>query len=162
MTQLTAAITQWDGQSVDDLKVIYRSHHRNFNFEDEILQSMASAADQQASTWLLKHHLEHGHTLNAADLLPYLGHLEHWSSTLHILQCMDKLIFQPTDKHAFEQFVRSALSSNNKFVRAWAYSSFHLLAQQFFELKHEAAQLLALAEQTEAPSVKARIRQIPH
>ena len=49
---------------------------------------------------------------------------------------------------------------NNKLVRAWAYNGFYEISRQYPEYKEETKKLFAMAMKDEAPSVKARIRNI--
>ena len=51
-------------------------------------------------------------------------------------------------------------SRQEKFVRAWAYNGFYLLAVQHGEYEAEARQLLTMALRDEPASVKARVRNV--
>ncbi len=57
-------------------------------------------------------------------------------------------------------FLRVGLQDKNKFVRAWSYSGFYLLGQQYPEYQDEAKAYIVAAMQDEAPSVQARLRQL--
>jgi len=67
---------------------------------------------------------------------------------------------QKQDKKSVENFLRKTLYNSNKFVRAWTYNGFYLLAKQHPEYHDETEALLESAIKNEAPSVKARIRNI--
>ena len=59
-----------------------------------------------------------------------------------------------------EAFLRQALVSEQKFVRAWAYDGFYQLAKQYPEYQQEAMSFFAMAMDDEVASVKARVRNI--
>ncbi len=63
-------------------------------------------------------------------------------------------------KDEIEKFLRECLGNEKKFVRAWAYNGFQILAEQFSEYKEEVSKLFEQALREEATSVKARIRQL--
>jgi hypothetical protein len=86
--------------------------------------------------------------------------LESWGSKLHLLQCLPHLAIDERAKPALESFLRDSMGSDNKFVRAWAYNGFHVLALQYPQYRAEAKRLLGRALKSEAASVKARIRRI--
>jgi len=50
--------------------------------------------------------------------------------------------------------------SENKFVRSWAYNGFYGLSRQYPEYIQETKQFFEVAMKDEAPSVKARIRNV--
>jgi len=90
-------------------------------------------------------------------LLPQFG---HWETKLHILQCIPFLQIAKTEKKEVEAFLRKCLVDNNKFVRAWAYNGFYEISVQYPEYRNETKQFFDMAMRDEAPSVKARIRNI--
>ena len=111
----------------------------------------------------MKHHFENDHKLGLRDtrkLLNLLPKLEHWEARLHILQCMPYLPITKPEKKQVALFLRCCLTDHNKFVRAWAYSGFYELSIQYPEFRKEAMQFFDMAEKDEAPSVKARIRNV--
>ena len=93
-------------------------------------------------------------------LFKALSTLKSWESKLHILQCIPYMSIGRSQKKDVEAFLRLCLSDSNKFVRAWAYNGFYELACQHSEYKDEAKLFLAMAMKDEAPSIKARIRNI--
>ncbi|MGB0867358.1 MAG: hypothetical protein ACPGSC_12680 [Granulosicoccaceae bacterium] len=157
---LKEALKAAQGQPVDALAQLYRTHADDSDFQARLLSCLRQATPLIEATWLLKHHLEQGHRLQASKLVAVLDKLSHAESKLHALQCFDKLDIGAADQAALEAFCRHCLLVEHKFVRAWAYSGFAHLARRFPELAAEAEQLLACALEHEVPSVKARIRQI--
>ncbi|WP_448250543.1 hypothetical protein [Thalassotalea agariperforans] len=57
-------------------------------------------------------------------------------------------------------FLIITLTDQNKFVRAWTYNGLYELSKQHPEYIKEAKQFFEMAMRDEAPSVKARIRNI--
>ncbi|WP_286235611.1 hypothetical protein [Thalassotalea sediminis] len=58
------------------------------------------------------------------------------------------------------KFLRQTLTDQNNFVRAWSYNGFYELSRQHSMYKDETEQYFEMAMRDEAPSVKARIRNI--
>ena len=80
------------------------------------------------------------------------------SQSGHILQCLPYLAIPKKDKDKVQRFLRKCLVEDNKFLRAWAYNGFYELAVQYPEHVEETKQFFEMAMRDEAPSVKARIR----
>ncbi|MEM6985651.1 MAG: hypothetical protein AAF499_03850 [Pseudomonadota bacterium] len=153
----------WDGKSTAYLEAIYARTHGAPQLIDELIRSLDELPLQPGASWLLKHSLEQGARLSSAqtdELLNRLASLRDWPATLHLLQCLPWLQMSTDHKGAVEPFVRDNLTSQNKFVRAWALNGFILLSHQFDELAAEADSRVAHALENEAPSVKARLRAI--
>ncbi|WOO41064.1 hypothetical protein [Rubellicoccus peritrichatus] len=156
-------IEKWDGKSADDIGQVYEDYGHQPDFTDLLIESMQHTSLQKGSTWLLKKHLESGEQLSdkqVSRIFKLLPRLEHWETKLHILQIMPYVLIRPAYKCGVESFLRECLKDKNKFVRAWAYNGFNELASQYEEYLAEAKQLLETALREEAPSVKARIRNI--
>lgn len=161
--ELSQAIQRWDGKSTDDIAEIYTRHHASQDFTTQLLDCLLSPTLQVGASWLLKKWLEDGHALTGlqvAVIFRSLAKLEHWQSCLHLLQCLDRLPIGEPDKLLVEQFLRENLNHSNKFVRAWSYNGFYVLARQHPEYRAETAQFFAMALRDEAPSVVARIRNL--
>ena len=95
-----------------------------------------------------------------ADIRSGYG-LDVWESKLHLLQCMAYLPVPKSQLPSVESFIRTNLTSDNKFVRAWAYSGFYQLARQVPTLQAEASALFHHALDTEtAGSVRSRINRV--
>ena len=156
-------IASWDGKSVAALRSTYERHGADEDFIATVLEHLADVDLQRAATWLLKKHLEEGNSVSAADCqaifrrLPVQG---HWESRLNLLQCIPYLNIFENDRAGFEQFLEACLASENKFVRAWAYNGFHELSLRFPRYRDRVGRMLDHASESEAASVRARIRNI--
>ena len=169
---LQSSLLAWNGKSADDIGQIFQSHKSAKEFTDNLLQLIAgselvNAQDVQnvqiGATWLLKAWLEEGGTLSLKQtnsIYRQLAQLMHWESRLHILQSLPFLKISKSNKSRLETFLRECLVDSNKFVRAWTYNGWYLLAQQHPEFQEEVEKFLEMALRDEAPSVKARIRNL--
>jgi len=160
---LRAAISKWNGKYVSDLEDIYKIHATQADFVNKLLGLIADGTYQSGATWLLKHYLDKGNSLRNSDVsrvYEMLKTLIPWQAKLHVLQSVEYLPIAADDAKLFEQFLRIAITDNNKFVRAWAYNGFYLLAKQYDEYRMEVEQFFNMAMNDEMPSVKARIRNI--
>jgi len=118
---------------------------------------------QSGASWLLKRYFEDGRTVDseqASNILSQLNDLKTWEAKLHILQCLSEIPIAGDRKGDVERFLRTSLSSENKFVRAWTYNGFYILCNQYPEYKQETKEFFDMAMRDEAPSVRARIRNI--
>ena len=162
-TALTEEMVAWDGKSAAALRSIYKRHHAEEDFVATILQHLAEVESQRVATWLLKKHLESGNTLTAAECRAIFGGLslqEHWESKLHLLQSIPYLNIVEEDCAALERFLDAGVRSDRKFVRAWAYNGFNELSLRFPRYRKMTDRMLAQARESEAASVRARIRNI--
>lgn len=160
---LLEEIASWDNKSAGALQSTYERHSNEEGFLATILEQIADVELQRAATWLLKRHLEAGNALSAGGSRAILGVLcdqEHWESKLHILQSLAYLDIPEDQSAGLERFLDSCLGSDNKFLRAWAYNGFNELSLRFPRYREEVNLMLARAGESEAPSVRARIRNI--
>ncbi len=160
---LLEEIASWDGKSATALQSTHERHSDDEDFLATILEHIADVELQRAATWLLKRHLEAGNSLSPGDSRAILGVLsdqEHWESRLHLLQCLPYLDIPEDQSTGLEQFLDSCLESDNKFLRAWAYNGFNELSLRFPRYREEVNLMLARAVESEAASVRARIRNI--
>ena len=156
-------IAKWDGKSSSDIKAIYGNYCNNQDFISTLIKCITEIALQNGATWLLKHHLENNSGQSDKEInkiFKLLPKLDHWEAKLHILQCLPYLTIHTKEKKGVETFLRKNLVDKNKFVRAWTYNGFYQLSLQHPEYHEETQQFLAMAMRDEAPSVKARIRNI--
>lgn len=167
MLNIREALSSWDGKSVDTLNDLYCRFSHDSSFIQTIISFIESTNAQTSTkkgvTWLLKKHLESGGSLSLSHqnlIYASLHPDEHWENRLHLLQCIPYIPVPPGKVKHLEDFLRKSLQDSNKFIRAWAYNGFYDLSQQFPEYKEEAEHFLTLAMKDEAPSVKARIRNI--
>lgn len=156
-------IAEWDGKSAIDIKSIYDAHNEDTNFADTIITLSFTKACETGATWLLKAWLESGNTLERAQVGKIFGslhQLEHWESKLHLLQSIPFMAITDAESGNVYQFLKRTLTDQNKFVRAWSYNGFYELSRQHSSYENEAKQYIEMAMRDEAPSVKARIRNI--
>lgn len=160
---LKQALHNWNGKSAQDIGDIYSARCQQDDFMPEVVSLMADLSLQRGATWLLKHALASGFTLKddlSREIFGLLTALADWQSRLHLLQSLPSLPIPVADKQRLELFLRACLSDSNKFVRAWAYNGFYLLACAYPEYREEVRQFFQLAMQDEPASVKARLRNI--
>ena len=156
-------LEEWDGKSSGDIRRIYAQYVDQASFSSNLIKLMKNVNTQKGATWLLKHYIENDNTLKQSQsnaVLNIADKLEAWESKLHLLQSLPYISISKFRKETVEHFIRACLTEKNKFVRAWAYNSFYLLAKQYPEYEHEMELFLEMAMRDEAPSVKARIRNI--
>ena len=79
---------------------------------------------------------------------------------MHVLQCLAGWPLPARSRKPLEAFVRESFESPVKFVRAWAYSGLHALAEEFEDLRPEAMEALEGALEDGPASVKARVRKL--
>ncbi len=156
-------IISWDGKSSNDIDAIYGRHNEENTFASNIIDLSEQEGLQKGTTWLLKRYLENGQTITPSEIalvFKLLRKLGHWESKLHILQCIPFMQIAITEKAEVETFLRKCLVDDNKFVRAWAYNGFYEISVQYPEYRNETKQFFEMAMRDEAPSVKARIRNV--
>ncbi len=160
---LRTDLAAWDGKSVDDIEHVYDRYCREPSFVSDILGLATEATLQNGATWLLKHHVDASNSLSSDEIVRFyalLPNLTHWESRLHILQCIPHLPVPTEHREAVEAFLRTNMTDEVKFVRAWAYGGYWELARQYPAHRAEAERLCETAMHHEAPSVKARLRQV--
>lgn len=158
-------IRQWDGKDTDVLTDYYRQYSGLPAFASQLIAMLTETDLQPAASWLLKHGLEHTPPLQLiaqqeVSLLCSVPQLVCWQSRLHLLQILQYVLVPDDAVGPLVHFLRAGLQDSNKFVRAWSYSGFYLLGQQYPEYQDEARAYIVTAMQDEAPSVKARLRQL--
>lgn len=156
-------IAAWDEKSAADIKAIYDAHHAEADFADSIIDLSFTQTFEKGATWLLKAWLESGHTLTKSQIRKIYGaldQLEHWEARLHVLQCIPFMPIPEVESKNVYTFLRLSLTDQNKFVRAWSYNGLYELSKQYSKYLNETRQYFEMAMCDEAPSVKARIRNI--
>jgi hypothetical protein len=160
---LEQELSSWDKKSALDIQAIYDSYHTQSNFAETIIKLSLTGTHEKGATWLLKLWLESGNMLaksQISKIYKSLKQLEHWEAKLHVLQAIPFMAIDDTNKNNVYNFLRTNLTDQNKFVRAWSYNGFHELSRQHPEYLEETQQYFEMAMRDEAPSVKARIRNI--
>lgn len=156
-------IAKWDGKSAADIALVFESHRGDPEFASDLIRLIRKAELQTGATWLLKAWMEADNRCSARQchrIYGMLDKLSAWEAKLHVLQCMPYMPVAKASKERVECFLRTTLSDSNKFVRAWTYNGWYLLAERFPEYKKEVEQFFEMAMRDEAASVKARIRNI--
>lgn len=163
--KLIDEIAIWDKRSVHIVRDIYKRYHNDKSFLTGIIDMMISEPLQNAATWLLKYHLSNkSNKLSETQInavYKTTPHLKDWQSRLHILQIMALMPVPENRRKETEGFVRSSMTSDIKFVRAWSYDGFYQLALQYPQYRHEAEVIFKNAHENDpAGSVKSRLRNI--
>lgn len=156
-------LAQWNGKVVEVVDDIYSRHAEAPDFAQRLVAGLEQVDIQRGASWLLKHFFENGGALDANQIstaYATLPHLAHWETKLHILQSMPYMPIGENDLEAVEPFLKAALNDKKKFVKAWAYNGYHLLAQQHEGFRVEVDLLLQKGLVDESGSIKARIRNI--
>ncbi|WP_299976049.1 hypothetical protein [uncultured Pseudoteredinibacter sp.] len=157
----------WDGKDTDWLEQFYRVNVEDSSFEELIylwpIEMEASDRLYISLSHLLKKHCDSGYIVLAKhnrSILSVLENEPHWQTLLHILQSFKSFELIEEDRASWERILKSALTSENKFVRAWSYYAWVLFAERFPGYKAEVSDYIEMALRDEAASVKARIRQM--
>ena len=162
--ELQDILQNWDGKHMGFLQQLYHSYVNEPDFFSALVEITISSKDlQAASTWLIKHHYDEGKQLKKADLATlYQGfpNLAGWEARLHILQILNRIKIEYSQLEAVDEFVRTNLNSENKFVKAWAYQGLFELCSYIPEYKNEVKLLCDNAMLTESAAVKSRVKKI--
>lgn len=156
-------IAAWDGKSAAYIQAIYDAHQADDDFSDTLVALSLTKTCEKGATWLLKAWLEAGNRLaqpQVAKLYGPLDQLEHWEAKLHVLQSIPFMAITDAESRYVYHFLRFTLTDQNKFVRAWSYNGLYELSRQHPQYAEETKQFFEMAMIDEAPSVKARIRNI--
>ena len=130
---LKEKVANWDGKSKDAITLIYEQNKNANNFIGELIRLCSFTETAKGATWLLKHALEKKHTLTTLQqhkFLKIVSTFEHWETKLHALQTLPYIPIPKKLKGPIKTFVHVSLTDENKFIRAWAYNSYYLLACQ--------------------------------
>lgn len=156
-------LKSWDGKSTDDLVELYLTFSKKGSLLDSLIEYLDDDSVAVAISWLIKYCLQQGINASSSQNNQILNHFNiqaPWQTQLHLLQSLPYLAFDENQTKPIERFIRHCLTSENKFVRAWAYNGFDLLASRYPQYRKEADEFMQMAMQDEAASVKARIRNI--
>jgi len=157
------AILDWDGKSADDIQAVFKTYAKRSGFINKIVDLSLEPVYERGSTWLIKAWLESGNKLDPSQISKVyasLNKLEDWQAKLHVLQSIPYMPISNADSKKVHRFLINSLSNENKFVRAWSYNGLHELSKIHTHYLEEANMFFKLAMRDEAPSVKARIRNI--
>lgn len=161
---LRREISAWDDKDAGAIRGVYERRSPMRGFVASLIRFTAEPDLECGATWLLKHHLEAGHTLSADQARAFYAasaRCEGWAARLHALQIMDFVAVPAGAVRDAKRLIERGLADENILVRAWAYNGFARLAETHPRDREEAERLLNDAEASEtAASVKARIRNI--
>ena len=147
------------------LKAAYGRHAEEEGFLDELAAIAEDPALEIQATWMIKRGIDEGRRRGSATdgkILLLLRSVGSWQAKLHLLQCIPNLaISQPVERR-IEKELFNLSRDRNKFVRAWAYSGLYYLAEQHGRHRAEVHGMLRRALESDSPSVKARIRNLPN
>lgn len=162
--ELHEVLKRWDGKRVAYLQNQYTTQVADpAFFNNLVIICFDDPNCENATTWLLKYHVDSGNKLpqtSVDDLLANCTKLTHWEAKLHILQMLPSLEVSFGSMASVENFVRICLKESNKFVRAWAYNGMYELKKYMPELQPEVLFLCQKAMETESPAVKARVNKV--
>lgn len=155
------ALKSWDKKSAQDITAIYKRFSDEQTFTLTLIAVLDKQDYQMAASWLLKHHFESTNIQSmdiSIKIYDKVTELIDWQSRLIMLQSMPYLPIPEQSVLKVEAFVRDCLTDLNKFVRAWAYNGFYLLAKKYPSYQAEAVDFLNLGLTDEPASVKVRIK----
>lgn len=142
---------------------MYETYAHQDGFLTALIGLFRDEDTQVGATWLFKQACEARHegltSLKPNDFYDALIVIKERDAILHGLQSLPSIPIPAESRLDAETFVRKAMESDAKFVRAWAYNGFHTLAATFPAYQKEALTRLTDALNTEnSAAVKARIR----
>ena len=157
-------LASWDGIHMEPLKSVYHEHLADSEFFNSLIVLTGKDPSlQDATTWLLKHHYDEKNNLSSQqinDLLKLSSTFESWPAKLHVLQMLPHIEVSENNFIAIDNFVRSCLKDDTKFVRAWAYQGLYQLYEFRPENKTELIALCEDAMNRESASIKSKVRKI--
>ena len=161
---LAQALFDFDGKSVGPLERFAAERRADANLIAELCDFAASgdANLQAAATWLLKRFGVTGAQLKPSQsetLLRLLMQETGWLPRIHVLQMMDGLCLPAALAPPLMEALAAQARGANAFIRAWSVHGAAVLADQHPVYREGVLDLLAEAEQDDAASVRARIRQ---
>jgi len=115
---------------------------------------------QTGATWILKHWIEAGCTVDRRDVERVIAALEvvrAKDAQLHLLQILPFLELDPSSAERIFDVALALTRSRHTFVRAWAYNALAVAAALEPERRDEVDRLFDAAA-TDRASVRARIR----
>ena len=164
---LHAELAAFDGKQTEVLEALAAKLSPEPRLVGELcaLAQRDEAGLPAAATWLLKRFQEQGYVYSEEETAGLLGLFDSvgpWEAKLHLLQTLPRLVIPEDWAPALWTLVKGEdfLQSPNKFVRAWSYNALAVLATQHPAYRRDAAALLAAAQEDEAASVRARLRNV--
>ncbi|MCG8490407.1 MAG: hypothetical protein MI743_02225 [Sneathiellales bacterium] len=163
MDDLKKALENRDNKSTEELEALYSEFSIHSGFLSSLITFSQSRDLQKEATWLLKYYLEKNRKKSASfpyqDYSRCISALDHWEARLHVLQSLDFFPKEFLLKEDLLPLLREGIRSENKFLRAWSYYGFALLASAHHDLLQETRDILEFANKTEtAGSINARLK----
>lgn len=162
--ELIGKLKLWDGVHIEYLTDLYRANSSSLDFFENLVTICVIEQDlQKATTWLIKHHYDNGHTLSellTERLLTSCKTIENWEAKLHLLQLLPHFKLTHKSIPKADDFVRNCLTETNKFVRAWAYNGLFELSKYIPEMKTELEFICQRAIETESAAIKSKVKKI--
>ncbi|QDU73118.1 hypothetical protein Pan97_00850 [Bremerella volcania] len=163
--EILNSLRKFDGKHTDVLEQLAARVPRD---QESLAQLLAAAehddkAIQVAATWLLKRWSDESEPLVescAADLIALLRISSYWEVQLHLLQILSVVSLPRGSIAALKKVLPDLASDENKLVRAWTCSVFAAIGDCQPRFQKDALEVLSRAEEDEAASVRARVRQI--
>jgi len=162
---LRSELALYDGKHTDVLERIASEREPGAPFVRELL-ALARDEDgrvRSGAVWLLRLLHRDGYTFTAAQaraIVDLVIVAYHWEPRLNLLQIVAALPVAPADRARVLKALEALTEDNNGFVRAWAYSALHAHSRDDARARKRADALIARAEASETPAVRARIRQM--
>lgn len=162
---LLAKLRSFDGKHTAVLEQLSDTLPRNIDSVAQLLM-IAEHDDtkmQVAATWLLKQWHEEGVpeiAIAVADLIQIAKDATYWEVRLHLLQLLASIHIPASSMPTLRKLLPGLMADENKFVRAWAISVFAAMGDQNDSLRKKVGSVLVDAENDEAASVRARVRQL--
>lgn len=163
--KLRDRLAAYDGRATTLLTEAAAAFGRHPGYLDDLI-ALANDAEQfvsDGSTWLIKHHLEAGQTLSAAQTTALLAQAERltgWTAMLHLCQSVRDLTIAEADADALARWLRPLLEHQRPFLRAWSLDALCAVAEQWPRFATDARDALARASDDRAASVRARARNL--
>ena len=150
------------GSSAAELEDAFERLGGDRKFLSRMVRCAQNPRLQSGSTWMIKRALERGEAVPdlSDEILQLLPAMDEWQARLHLLQSIRFLRISSRAKEDLRSELLRLVRDGNNFVRAWAYDGLHRLGSQHPEFAEEAEALCRKALESEAPSVKARIRNL--
>lgn len=161
---LKALYFQWDGTHTNLLKEVYEANCSDTSFIPLTITLFAKNNELEVSTtWILKHHVEKGGEIAAAELERFLekgAALRDWESQLHFLQIIPKISLSKKQAEHLEHSIRPLLFVDKKFVKAAAFTAYFEVVKLIPELQTEFRLICEDELEKSSASVKVSIRRI--
>lgn len=166
--RLRAALCAFDGRAVSLLGEAEAAMGGEPGYADALVALIADDAPMvgSATSWLLKSHLERGGALSAEQtgallvVLPDEAQGAHWSSALHLAQCVRFLDLGAVEAARLRAWLSPLLTHSRPFVRAWSLDALAHLARHHAPHRAAFADALEAAGHDPAASVRARARRL--